>query len=92
MDLSCNIPTRRRPIRLSYEKGAYATIAFHWNDQSRMLTIGERRGSFPEMIAQRTFWIVVVKQGHGVGIDATSLPDQVVQYYGSNKEVSTLAR
>jgi alpha-D-xyloside xylohydrolase len=76
----------------NYEKGAYATIAFHWNDQSRMLTIGERRGSFPEMIAQRTFRIVVVKQGHGVGIDVTSLPDQVVQYYGSNKEVSTLAR
>jgi len=76
----------------NYEKGAYATIALHWNDQGRTLTIGDRRGSFPGMLAHRTFQIVVVKQGHGTGIDATSPPDQVVQYDGSNKEVSTLAR
>ena len=76
----------------SYEKGAYATIPLHWNDQGSTLTIGERRGSFPGMLAQRAFQIVVVKPGHGVGIDATSLPDQVVRYDGRHKEVSSLAR
>jgi alpha-D-xyloside xylohydrolase len=76
----------------NYEKGVYATIALHWNDQGRTLTIGDRRGSFPGMLAQRTFQVVVVKPGHGVGIDATSLPDQVVQYDGGHKEVSNLAR
>ncbi len=76
----------------NYEKGAYATIPLHWDDQSRKLTVGDRRGSFPGMLARRTFQIVVVKQGHGVGIDATSLPDQVMLYDGSHKEVSTLAR
>jgi alpha-D-xyloside xylohydrolase len=76
----------------NYEKGAYATIPLHWNDQSGTLSIGDRRGRFPGMLAHRTFQVVVVKQGHGVGIDATSLPDQVVQYDGSHKEISTLAR
>ncbi len=46
-----------------YEKGAFATIPIHWNNQTHTLTIGARKGSFPGMLTQRTFHIVVVNQG-----------------------------
>jgi len=39
----------------NYEKGAYATIRFDWNDATRTLTIGERQGSFPGMMSSRVF-------------------------------------
>jgi alpha-D-xyloside xylohydrolase len=65
-----------------YEKGVYATIALHWNDQAQTLSIGERQGSFPRMLERRTFQVVVVKAGNGIGIGPTSLPDQTVSYDG----------
>jgi len=73
----------------NYEKGKYATIPLHWNDATQTLTIGERKGSFPGMIADRTFNVVIVGQDHGVGVDAVSSPDKAVQYSG--KEVSVVA-
>ena len=42
----------------NYEKGAYSTIAFNWNDKSRTLTIGERKGIFPGMLTSRQFTVV----------------------------------
>ena len=42
----------------NYEKGVYSTIPFSWNDQSQTLTIGARQGTFPGMLATRTFTVV----------------------------------
>ena len=42
-----------------YEKGVYSTIPFSWNDKSRTLTIGSRQGSFPGMLQQRQFTVVI---------------------------------
>ena len=42
----------------NYEKGVYSTIPFSWNDKSRTLTIGGRKGSFPGMLASRQFTVV----------------------------------
>jgi alpha-D-xyloside xylohydrolase len=44
----------------NYEKGAYATIPMHWDDARGALTIGGRQGSFPGMLQNRTFHVVVV--------------------------------
>lgn len=71
-----------------YERGAYATIPIHWNDSTRTLTIGDRKGSFPEMIQSRTFNLVVVGDGHGTGIDITSQPDKVIRYDGRSVSIS----
>ena len=43
----------------NYEKGVYSTIPFNWNDRSRTLTIGERKGSYPGMLTSRQFTIVL---------------------------------
>ena len=43
----------------NYEKGAYATIAFQWNNATRTLTIGAQQGSYPGMLKARQFTIAL---------------------------------
>lgn len=47
----------------NYEKGAFTTIRFAWNDKAQQLTIDDREGSYEGMITNRTFRIVVIKDG-----------------------------
>ena len=42
-----------------YEDGAFSTIEFRWNNASRSLTIGPRKGSFPGMLMERDFVLQV---------------------------------
>lgn len=63
-------------VNYNYEKGAYATIDFRWNDASRTLSIGERKGSFPGMLKTRTF---VVKTHSGEAV--------TLEYDGSEKTI-----
>ena len=48
-----------------------ATIPFRWDEATKTLTIGDRQGQFPGMLANRTFRVVFVGQNHGVGIAPT---------------------
>ena len=43
----------------NYEHGQYATIPFQWNDRSRTLTIGQRKGNYPGMLTSRQFTVVL---------------------------------
>jgi alpha-D-xyloside xylohydrolase len=61
----------------NYERGACSTITFKWNDNTRQLTIGTRKGDFPGMLKSRRFTVV--------------LPDgrqQEVEYNGSERVIS----
>ena len=60
----------------NYERGVYATIPFAWNDRTRTLTIGSRQRSYPGMLAQRQFTLVLP--------DGTT---RTVSYDGSKVEV-----
>lgn len=51
----------------NYEKGAYSTITFTWNDAQKTLTIKDRKGSFAGMLTTRKFNIVVVASGENAG-------------------------
>jgi alpha-D-xyloside xylohydrolase len=73
----------------AYEKGARATIPMQWDDANRKLVIGDRQGQFPGMLAHRTFRIVFVGEGHGVGIEPSAQVDKIVDYAG---EAITVAR
>ena len=42
-----------------YEQGAFSTIEYKWYDASRQLDIGERTGSYPGMLEQRAFRVVL---------------------------------
>ncbi len=64
----------------NYEKGAYSTIRFAWNDKTRTLTIADRQGEYPGMLANRKFKLVVAdKKSSGVPVE--------VPYDGSKKTV-----
>ena len=56
-------------VNYNYEKGKSSKILFQWNDASRTLTIGARRGSFDGMLKQRRFQVVVVKDGTPLNLD-----------------------
>jgi alpha-D-xyloside xylohydrolase len=66
----------------NYEKGVYSTIAFHWDDAKRQLTIDARNGEFPGMLMARSFQVVVVSKSHGTGVEVTANPDKVIPYEG----------
>ena len=66
----------------NYEKGAYSTIDFHWDDANRRLRIDARKGTFPGMLKARTFHAVVVGKGHGVGVEVTENPNRAISYQG----------
>lgn len=66
----------------NYEKGAFAQIPMTWNEASQTLTIGDRRGNFPGMLAKRKFQVVWVGSGHGGGEGPIDKPDATVTYEG----------
>jgi alpha-D-xyloside xylohydrolase len=66
----------------NYEKGVYALIPLSWNDAKKTLVIGNREGSFPGMPEERTFHVVLVREGHGTAADPTTDPDRTVLYTG----------
>jgi alpha-D-xyloside xylohydrolase len=65
-----------------YEKGAFSTISFHWDDAAHVVKIGSRAGQYPGMLQSRHFHFVVVGQDHGIGIGQSTHPDQDVEYVG----------
>ncbi|HEY1498454.1 MAG TPA: TIM-barrel domain-containing protein [Acidobacteriaceae bacterium] len=69
----------------AYEKGAYSWIPMQWDDASRTLSIGAREGQFPGMLTARTFQVVVVHPGHGVGESTTA--GRTVTYAGAAVQV-----
>jgi alpha-D-xyloside xylohydrolase len=44
----------------NYERGVYATVTFTWDDAKRTLSISDRSGSFPGMLTERQFNVVMV--------------------------------
>jgi alpha-D-xyloside xylohydrolase len=51
-------------LTFGYEKGAFAEIPLHWNDRDRILTVGDRKGGYPDMPAEDHLRIVLVAPGH----------------------------
>ncbi len=71
----------------NYEKGVYSTIAFHWDDANRRLTVDDRKGSFPGMLKERSFNIVIVGKDRGTGVEIADKPDQVILYHGKRQSL-----
>ena len=71
-----------------YEKGMYSTITFTWDDAKQVLTINDRRGSFPGMLSERGFSIVKVSNGNGIGMKTVETYSKVIRYDGKKIEVN----
>ena len=68
-------------VNYNYEKGAYAMIDFVYSESDRTLTIGERKGSFPGMLTERTFNVMKISKA-GISQPLT------IRYVGDPVEVS----
>lgn len=51
----------------NYEKGAYSTISFEWNEKNQTLVIGQRYGDFSGCLKNRVFNVVLVNESNGIG-------------------------
>ena len=71
----------------NYEKGAFSTIKLQWSNQTKIVTIGKRKGSFNGMIKNRTFNIVFVDKEKGTGVTTTSKFNKTMTYNGKAKSV-----
>ena len=67
----------------NYEKEMNAEISFTWNNTNKTLTISDRKGSFPGMLEQRKFNIVLLDSGDHSDIEADEVYENVVDYQGS---------
>ncbi|HPS97579.1 MAG TPA: glycoside hydrolase family 31 protein [Bacteroidales bacterium] len=66
----------------NYEKGAYSNITFRWNDAGKTLTIGDRKGSFPGMLSEQKFRIILVGKHKGTGTETPKQWDKEITYEG----------
>ena len=73
-------------VTYGYEKGFFATIPIHWDDASRTLTLGTREGSFPGMLQERTFTLIVIDPSHPHAYDPDAEGIEVL-YSGKTVEV-----
>ena len=71
----------------NYEKGLFSTITFSWDDAKKVLTIEDRKGTFPGMLTERKFNIVKVTTSNGTGTDAAVKNNQIVDYRGTKVTV-----
>jgi alpha-D-xyloside xylohydrolase len=71
-----------------YEKSAHSVIPLRWSESTQMLTIGDRKGTYPEMPAKVQFHVIWVSPEHGSGATVAQ-PDRTVEYTG--REVSIQA-
>ena len=69
-------------LTYNYEKGAAARIPIRWNNAAQTLTISQREGAFPEMLAEHTFQVVLVSKGKPVEFSFAPKPDRTVHYKG----------
>lgn len=65
-----------------YEKGAFTSIRFTWDDANRTLTISDRNGSYPGMLKNRRFNLTVMKPGKQNAETVMIKADKRVSYSG----------
>ena len=71
----------------NYEKGAFSTVKFSWDNTNKILTIGERNGSFSGMLAERKFNIMLISKDKNVGILTNEKFSAEINYTG--KEIKS---
>jgi alpha-D-xyloside xylohydrolase len=71
----------------NYENGAWATIAFDYNEQTKELIIGNRSGSFNGMLQNRTFIINWIKKNGAAALNLDQQTGSIVPYAGKKTSI-----
>ena len=67
----------------NYEKGQYATIDIRYDDTTRTVSFDQRQGSFPGMLKQRRFNVVLVSKDAPKPLNLDNTEGKLVQYDGT---------
>ena len=67
----------------NYEKGNYTEIPFSYDDTAKQLIIGAKTGEYDSLPHNKTFKIVWVSKGYGIGINSPYKCDTTIYYTGS---------
>lgn len=68
-----------------YEQGAYSEILMNWDDQTKTLTLGERKGTFKEILNKREFKVILMDKKKGKMSDQND--GITINYDGGKKMV-----
>lgn len=71
----------------NYENGAFCTIRFDYNEAEHQLTIQDRQGEFPGMVANRTFRVIVVSRDQAVPFLEAPADAKEIDYDGKAIEI-----
>ncbi len=66
----------------NYERGKYATIDITYDDATRTLSFGARKGQFPGMLKSRRFNVVLVSSDQAKPLDLDTPDGLMVSYNG----------
>ncbi|WP_236652911.1 TIM-barrel domain-containing protein [Chitinophaga vietnamensis] len=66
----------------NYEKGQFTIIPIDYNENTKTLTIGDRKGTYNEMLQQRTFRVIKVAAATPKALDPDGKADQEIRYEG----------
>lgn len=71
----------------NYEKGKYSEIKFSYNENTHLLSIGNRYGSYSTMLLKRNFHIITITQQKSKKLDFEQKADRVISYVGNAVEI-----
>ena len=74
-------------VNYNYEKGKFSTIDITYDDASKTITIGQRKGSFNGMLKQRRFNVVLVTKEEGKALNLDNPEGTLVIYSGKSISV-----
>ena len=66
----------------NYEQGRYATIDIRYDDAAKTVTFSQRKGTFPGMLRQRRFNVVLVTRDAPKPLNLDNPEGKMVQYSG----------
>jgi alpha-D-xyloside xylohydrolase len=69
-------------VTYGYQRGASSRIPISYDDATGAVTIGARAGTFPGMVAQRTFNVRWISGPNANAVNFEARPDQSVRYSG----------
>ncbi len=69
-------------INYNYEKGSFSTIDLSYSESSKTLTIGDRKGSFNDMLQKRSFRIVWINPAKPVELSFDKEKATMIKYEG----------
>jgi alpha-D-xyloside xylohydrolase len=74
-------------INYNYEKGLFSTIQIDYDEQTKMLTIGDRKGEFPGMLQKRVFNLIWITKNKAKALDFNQPWDEQITYDGKRRVV-----